>query len=133
MVTSRRVEEKDRASIIAALANDRFHQGATSDAFYKEGTISNLYEDDFGPIFVVRASRSLRIDMMFFSNEDHKRNKAAMLAGFQKLLDGAKAGGFNEIVCSTNSIKLLAFAKKVFGFEEVQTPENAEIELRRLL
>lgn len=133
MISSRRIEEKDRADIEAALIKDAFHQGTKADAFYKEGTISNIYEDEAGPIFALRASRSLRIDMMFFSNDDHARNKDAMLAGWPKLLEGAKAAGFTEITTSSNSLKLVAFAERILGFERVQTIENGETALRRLL
>ena len=136
MISSRRIHEIDRPSIDTALARDQFHIGTKSDTFYQEDVLTNLYEDEDGPIMLVRGSKSLRIDMLFFDNSDKVRNKAAMLAGFQKLADGAKAAGFTEITTSTNSLTLLNFATvKVedggFGFEKVNV--NGEIALRRLL
>ncbi len=133
MITSRKVEEKDRVGIEQALVRDTFHQGTVADAFYKEGTISNVYSDEGGPIMVVRGSKSLRLDLMFFDNDDSKRNATAMFSGFKKLADGAKAAGFTEITTSSNSLKLIQFAEKFFGFERVQTIENGEAALRRLL
>lgn len=136
MVTSRHITEDDKASIQQALANDQFHRSTSADAFYDEGTLSNIYEDEDGPILLLRGSRSLRIDMMFFDNSAKVRNREAMLAGFQKLVDGAKAAGFKEITTSTNSPALLKFATmKIedggFGFEEVNV--NGEVALRRQL
>jgi len=136
MVTSRRIEEKDRTSIEQGLAHDTFHPGTKADAFYLPNVLTNVYEDEAGPIMLVRAARSLRIDMMFFDNKDYKRNKEAMLAGFDTLCAGAKAAGFLEITTSTNSPALLRFATKKredggFGFEEVNV--NGEVALRRVL
>lgn len=136
MVTSRRIEETDRVSIDEALTRDQYHPGTKSDVFFLDNVVTNVYEDEAGPIMLVRASRSLRIDMMFFENVDVVRNKAAMLAGFQKLVDGVKAAGFTEITTSTNSPSLLKFATRPkelggFGFEEVNV--NGEIALRRQL
>lgn len=136
MVTSRKIEDTDRASIAQALARDIFHPGTSADAFYLPNVLTNVYEDEAGPILLLRGARSLRIDMLFFDNLDRERNKAAMLAGFQKLVDGAKAAGFLQITTSTNSPALLKFATTKtedggFGFEEVNV--NGEVALRRQL
>ena len=149
MISSRRVEDPanvpesevaraqqanaDRAVLVESLARDQYHPATMLNVFYEPGTLTNIYEDEAGPIMFVRGCRSLRIDMCFVDNADSERNKEAMLAGFEKLAAGAKAAGFREIITSTNSPKLLAFGKRWFGFEEVQTAENGEIELRRFL
>jgi hypothetical protein len=136
MVTSRQITKADRPAIADALSKDIFHQGTKVNAFYEKGTLTNVYEDEQGPVFLLRGSRSLRIDMMFFDNGDRERNKATMLAGFQALVAGARAAGFKEITTSTNSPALLQFALLKekdggFGFEEVTV--NGEVALRRLL
>lgn len=136
MVTSRQITETDRPSLAQALDRDIFHQGTKVDAFYEKGTMTNVYEDEQGPVLVLRASRSLRIDMMFFDNDARLRNKAVMLEGFQALLHGARQAGFKEITTSTNSPALLKFATLKeedggFGFEEVTV--NGEVALRRQL
>ena len=131
MISSRQVVEEDRTDIAQALVRDRFHAGITTDVFYKPGTISNIYEDAEGPVFVLRASKSLRIDMMFFSSKDSKRNAAAMIAGWEKLAESAKAAGFTEVTTSSNSPLLVRFAEKFLGFEKVQV--GNEVALRRLL
>jgi hypothetical protein len=137
MITSRQVDLlRDRDTLEDALSRDEFHRGTDVSAFFQPGTITNVYEDENGPIVWLRASRSLRIDMMFFDNADRLRNKEAMVVGFRKLVEGAKAAGFAEITTSTNSPALLKFATISiedggFGFEEVNV--NGEVALRRPL
>lgn len=133
MVTSRHIEEADIAVLVASLAQDVFHPGVKTEVFYEPGTLTNVYEDEAGPIMFVRGCRSLRIDMCFVNNGDNERNKAAMLAGFEKLAAGAKAAGFKDIVTSSNSPVLVAFGEKYFGFVRMQAQENGEVALRREL
>ena len=133
MITSRRVEEKDRIVIEQALAQDAFHPDTKADVFYQNNMVSNVYSDSIGDVFVLRASKALRIEMIFLNNQDHARNAKAMLAGWKVLVQGAKAGGFTEIVASTNSSQLRDFAIKFLEMELVETAENHETELRKLL
>jgi len=133
MITSRKIDLNDRESIDEALARDAFHPTTKSEAFYEPNTFTNVYEDEGGPIMLVRASRSLRIDMMFFSNEDSERNRAAMLAGWDALIAGAKKSGFSEITTSSNSPALVAFGCRVLGFEKVQTEANGEVALLKAI
>lgn len=133
MVTSRQIDELDRAAIKRALGQDKFHVGTKADVFYQYGALTNVYEDEDGPIMLVRGSKSLRIDMLFFDNEDSVRNREAMMTGWRALIENAKRSGFSEIVTSSNSPALVEFGCKFLGFEKMQTEENKEIALRRLL
>ena len=128
MISSRRIEEVDRPSVNQALARDQFHIGTKSDTFYQEGVLTNVYEDEDGPIFLLRAQKALRIEMLFFDNTAKTRNAAAMIEGWKQLLQTARAGGFKEIVTSTNSPKLRDFAVNVLGMQE--TNVSGEIELK---
>jgi hypothetical protein len=127
MITSRRITETDRTSIKHALAQDTFHPDTNSDVFYQEGVITNAYDDAEGTIFILRAQKALRIEMLFFDNEDKERNAQAMIEGWKHLLIMARAGGFKEIVASTNSPHLRDFAIKFLGMKETNT--NGETEL----
>lgn len=136
MVTSRRVEEKDRTGIDQALASDTFHPATRSLDFFEEGTVANVYEDDGKPILIVRVYKCLHLDLLCYDNADVVRNKKVLQAGWPKLVALAKANGFKEIVTSANGPALLRFlTKKVedggFGFEEINV--NGEIALRRTL
>jgi len=131
MISSRRIEESDRVRIEQALARDEFHPGTKPEAFYANGTMTNVYEDAEGSVFLLRASKALRIEMLFFNNNANERNANAMLDGWAKLVESAKAGGFTEIVTSTNSPKLKNFAIKFLGM--VETNVGEEIELKAIL
>lgn len=128
MISSRKIDELDRPSIKQALARDQFHIGTEADAFYQEGVVTNVYEDSDGPVFLLRATKALRIDMLFFSNDAKERNAKAMLDGWNQLVQMARANGFKEIVTSTNSPKLRDFAVKLLGMQE--TNVAGEIELK---
>ncbi len=131
--------EKDRAHLDAALAVDEFHPTTKSDFFLPLSpngeldvrVVTNCYADSAGPILYVRQAKALRIDMCFTNNDDHKRNKAAMLHGWDALCTQARQSGFTEILCSTNSPNLLKFGTNVFGFTEVQV--DGEVVLRKEL
>ena len=136
MITSRRIEETDRASVEQALARDTFHPGVTADVFWEPGTLTNVYEYDKKPILLVRVYKCLHIDLMCYDNSDVVRNKAVLEAGWEKLVTSAKESGFKEIITSVNGKALFRFlTKKVedggFGFEEVAV--GGEVALRRQL
>ena len=136
MITSRRIEETDRASVEQALARDTFHPGVTADVFWEPGTLTNVYEYDKKPILLVRVYKCLHLDLMCYDNSDVEHNKAVLEAGWEKLVTSAKANGFKEIITTVNGAALLRFLTRPveqggFGFEKV---ENAgETALRRVL
>jgi len=136
MITSRRIEETDRASVEQALARDTFHPGVTADVFWEPGTLTNVYEYDKKPVLLVRVYKCLHLDLMCYDNSDVEHNKAVLEAGWEKLVTSAKASGFKEIITSVNGKALHRFlTKKVeeggFGFQEVNV--GGEVALRRLL
>lgn len=133
MISSKHIDENDRELLATSLAHDQFHPDVQADVFYEEDTIANLYSDDDGPVLFLRGSRSLRIDMCFVNNAASTRNVAAMVAGFETLVVGAKAAGFKEIVTSSNSPALVQFGIDNFEFERMQTEKNGEVALRRVL
>ncbi len=129
--------EKDRAHLDAALSVDAFHLTTKSDFFLPlthEGkpdvrVITNCYADSDGPVLYVRQTKALRIDLCFSDNNNHQRNKEAMIFGWNRLCDQAVQNGFTEIITSTNSPMLMKFGKDVFGFKEVQV--DGEVVLRK--
>lgn len=131
--------DTDRAHLDAALSKDEYHPTTTSDFFLPltpDGDpdvryVTNCYSDEAGPILYVRQTKALRIDMCFADNKDSKRNKAAMLFGWDALCSNARRNGFTEIITSTNSPALKFFGTEVFGFKEVQV--GGEIVLRKEL
>ena len=118
MVTDRFLEARDEELLELSLAKDEHHVGTDVEFFKKTGTVTKVYEDEFGPICFVRGTKALRLDIQYVSNSDKKRNMTAMLAGFGALAEKAKENGFTEIVFNTNNDLLRAFCIKRFGFVE---------------
>lgn len=134
MVTSRSITEQDRESVEQALSRDFFHPDTDANVFFEKGTMTNVYEDEQGPVLLVRTYKSLHLDLMCFDNADVVRNKAVLQEGWPLLVSGAQRNGFKEIVTTVNGPALLKFlTKKVedggFGFEEVNV--DGEVSLRR--
>ena len=136
MISSRRIEEADRAGIEQALARDEFHPGVAADVFWEPGTLTNVYEYDKKPVLLVRVYKCLHLDLMCYDNTDVERNKTVLEAGWPKLVESSKKAGFKEIVTSVNGKELHRFLTKTvedggFGFEEVAV--GGEVALRRQL
>lgn len=127
MVTDRFVSSDDIALLTFSLAKDEQHRDTEPDFFFAPGTICKVYEDEQGPICFVRGTKALRLDIQYVSNDDRRRNMAAMLEGFDKLAAKAKENGFTEIIFNTSNDLLRAFCVKRFGFVE------SEGELRKFI
>jgi hypothetical protein len=120
MVTERLLEEKDLEILDASLKDDEYHKTTPISFFTEYGTLSKVYELDGDPVLVVRASKSLRIDVQYLSNTDYKRNKQVMLEGFPSLVQRAKENGFLEIIFDTDSPLLKRFCERELGFIAVE-------------
>ena len=118
MITERFMREADEPLIEESLAEDNFHKTTTVDFFKEKGTITKAYEDERGTILFARISLALRIDIQFLNNEDHERNRIAMLEGFPKLLESAKASGYKEIIFQSDNPMLRRFCVRRLGFYE---------------
>ena len=128
MVTNRLLEEKDEAILTDSLSKDSFHKNTTFDFFLEQGTISNVYELNDKPVLVVRACKSLRLDIQYLDNNDFRSNMKVMLEGFPELVEKARENGFKEIVFVTTNPVLKKFCTKYLGFTEVEGEE-----LRRII
>ena len=138
MITSRRITENDRAGVELALAHDTWHPNATADMAYAANTFTSIYEDEGRPVMLIRVSvqrenpKLLRIDVLFYRNNDRARNVAAMLYAIGPLVSSAKLGEFQEIGTSTFNSALADFVCAHLGFEKTGTVAG-EVFLRRTL
>jgi hypothetical protein len=128
MISSRFVEAEDRPMLQAALDRDQFHPGRSADVFYEHGTITSLYCDEIGPVFMVRAHKALHVDLVCLDNHD-PRNADAMRAAWMNLCEHAKKAGFKQIVTEVNGPALLKFCLRPqseggFGFERLPESET---------
>lgn len=118
MITDRLLREDDLALLEFSLDKDEHHKGTPPEFFVQPGTITKVYEDEHGPVLFVRGAKALRLDIQYVDNDDTERNKAAMLAGFDGLVEKARENGFTEVIFNTNSRALRIFCKRNFGFVE---------------
>lgn len=127
MTILRSLEERDKSLLQESLAKDQYHKETPVEFFYSAGAATLVYEDDAGPVFVVRGTKALRMDIQFLDNNQFDRNRKMLEENFHDFAERARQQGFTELVFCSNSPLLIAFCKRKFGFAEVQG------ELRRYL
>lgn len=128
MTSSRYLEEHDAALLAESLAKDTFHKDTPVKFFYAPGSMSLMYEDEQGPVFVVRGTKALRLDIQFLDNRDFERNRKTLEDQFPGFVEKARENGFTELVFTSDSPLLRRFFKqKRYGFVE------CEGELRKFL
>jgi hypothetical protein len=110
------IECSDLPMLAVSLARDEHHKDTQPEFFLAPGTVAKVYEDEQGPILIVRGSKALRLDLQYIDNNDTRRNLTAMLGGFDGLVTKAKENGFQEVIFNTNSPLLETFCIRRFGF-----------------
>jgi len=119
-VKSREINELDKEQLDKIISNDEYHKDLiTSDFFYAPGTYTKIYEKDDKPVFYIRATKSLRVDLQFVDINDKKNNALALIETLNEWVELAKKSGFTEIYCNTASSKLADFCVKHLGFIKV--------------
>ena len=120
MITRRPMNEGDEELLAASISKDEHHKDTmTTDFFKQPGDCVVVSEDEHSPICFARYSKSLRVDVQFMDNHDRSRNAAAIVDGFQAVVDAARVDGYKEIVFTTNSQELATFCFKTFKYEVV--------------
>jgi hypothetical protein len=84
-------------------------------------------EDSFGPVLFLRLEdrkengfARLHIQFAPYEEVDKKRLVRVLLGLIPKIVEFSKANGFKGLVFPSVSPKLIAFAKRCFGFQEVE-------------
>jgi hypothetical protein len=105
------VDDKDKEMLKEWIAAEPDHSNSTPEFYYTPGTKSVVYEDEQGPVCVVRYSSVLRLDMDFAPNIDKVRIKEAMKSQLPEIVEQAKSQGFKEIVFDSVSKPLIKFCQ----------------------
>jgi hypothetical protein len=79
---------------------------------------SVVYEDEQGPIGVLRYTKTLRLVCVWCDNYDKQRNAAGAVQAVKDAIDQAKANGFVDVICETESESLKRFYVNHLGFKE---------------
>ena len=117
MITSRPLEAKDFDMLSKALEQDEYEHDYALD-YVRDNTQAEVYEDEQGPIGVLRYSKTLRLTTVWCDNSDRVRNGASVIQAIADAVDKAKASGFTDIIFNTQSPTLAKFCIDKLGFEE---------------
>jgi hypothetical protein len=79
---------------------------------------SVIYEDEKGPIGILRYTKTLRLVCVFCDNDDKERNAAGAIQAVVDAVAQAKANGFVDVICETESPSLKKFYVNHLGFKE---------------
>jgi len=117
MVTNRSLESKDLPILQAALGQDTFEHCEAKN-YTMDNSFSVVYEDEQGPIGVLRYTKTLRLVCVFCDNEDKQRNAVGAIQAVKDAIVQAKANGFVDVICETESESLKKFYVNHLGFKE---------------
>ena len=115
MIT-RPLAPSDFKMLQAALDQDTFVHDTPMD-YVKSGVESEVYEDEHGPVMVLRYSKTLRLVAVWYDNTD-PRNVFASIRAMKTAVKKAKASGFTEVIFTTESPLLAKFCVEKLGFEQ---------------
>src|ERR1039458_2579173 len=77
-ITSRPLELLDLPMLQRALNQDEYEHDNTK-AYTKDAAFSKVYEDEDGPIGILRYTKTLRLVTVWCDNHDRKRNAASVI------------------------------------------------------
>jgi hypothetical protein len=117
MITNRPLEQKDIPMLERALNQDTFEH-CEPKQYTMDNAFSVVYEDEQGPIGVLRYTKTLRLVCVWCDNDDKKRNAAGAVQAVIDAVEQAKSNGFTDIVCETESPLLKKYYIERFGFVE---------------
>ncbi len=117
MITNRPLESKDIPMLKQALDQDTFEH-CQSGEYTMDHAYSVVYEDEKGPIGVLRYTKTLRLVCVWCDNADKRRNAASAIQAVKDAVEQAKANGYTDIVCQTDSESLKKFYITQLGFKE---------------
>ena len=118
-ITHRPLELLDLPMLQRALDQDEYEHCEVKD-YTRDGAYSEVYEDDEGPIGVLRCTKTLRLVCTWCKNDDSRRNAAVTIEAIRVAVENAKTSGYTDIIFNTESPKLARFCTEVLGFEESQ-------------
>lgn len=116
-ITSRPLELLDLDMLQRALDQDNYEHAEVKN-YTMDKAASYVYEDEKGPIGVLRYTKTLRLVTVWCDNKDRVRNAASIIKAISDAVAKAKASGFTDIIFNTQSPLLAKFCCERLGFEE---------------
>jgi hypothetical protein len=117
MITSRPLTTDDLTMLQKALDQDTFKHAEVKN-YTMDGAFSAVYEDERGPVGVIRFTKTLRFIAVLCDNEDKLRNAGVIIQALTDAEAQAKANGFTDIIFNTDSPALARFCVHRLGYTE---------------
>jgi len=119
MLKGRLIEESDRELLQKFINDDPIHSasGTTPDFFMENDCATIVYEDETGPIFFIKSTKALVIDIQFLEKASLRTAKA-LKEGYPMFKQCAKQSGYKWLIFDSIAPKLVSFCKKLFGATE---------------
>ena len=116
-MTNRPLTQDDLPMLQMALDKSP-HQDQRVEHYVGENKYCEIYEDESGPIGILRYTKTLRLCAAWVNNEDRARNAASIIQAIEDAVVKAKANGFTEIVFQSDSPTYAKFCIDKLGFQE---------------
>lgn len=117
LVSVRKFEDGDKPLLEESVRLDPHHQGIKPETFAAEpNTETQVWAVDGKPVFFLRCSRALRLDVQFVQDAPKDHVKKALNAAFPVVSAQAKKSGYREMVFDSVYEPLIAFCRKYLGF-----------------
>ena len=114
MITHRPLGVSDLPMLQKALDQDTFEHAGIPQ-YTMDNAYSEVYEDEAGPIGVLRCTKTLRMVSVWCDNSDKKRNATSTIAAVKAVVERAKASGFVDVIFETDNEGLSVFCRTL-GF-----------------
>jgi hypothetical protein len=118
----RLLREDDREWLDSAVSRDFYHASAgITGEFWLDGVKRNqstVYEDEQGPVVVLKATPILHIDLQL--SESRRRNVLALEEGIPPFMMLAKSQKYLGITSSTNSPSVKRYLTERFKFSTAE-------------
>jgi len=102
------------------LSADTFHSKQDADSWNTTpGELLTFY-DEYGNRVWVRIEKVLRVSIQHDQTTPRKALVNIIYKGFAWLQGTARESGFSEVIFESTEPRLIAFVKKLFGFEPVR-------------
>ena len=118
MVGVRKFEDGDKALLEESVRLDPHHQGIKPEAFAAEpNTEIQVWTVDGKPVFFLRCSRALLVDIQFASGMGKEEVAEALKAAFAVVPEQARQAGFRCILYDSVYAPLTRFCERHAGFK----------------
>lgn len=108
---------EDKPLIEQWIAGEPQHADNTFEFYSDPKARTVIYEQEAGPVFAVRYSSALRVDIEFNPEASREDIRATFQEGFPDVVRQAREQGFSELIFESESPKLIAFCETL-GYEK---------------